>query len=179
MKHFKFYATPANPWVCRCAYMELAPTGYVYVKLKQESDIDLLKTTATQFKLEILSKDQFIPLWYTLQQSAESTIGTVDIANAVYETGLYASSQPSFAFDAYDGGSTTADKESINIENTISVFGANGCIEISGADGSVYKIYSLSGKVIASGTADASTSIPMQRDIYIVTVAGKTYKVVL
>ena len=65
-----------------------------------------------------------------------------------------------------------------NVENTfenISIFTTNGTLHIEGAENE-YQIHTATGQLVYSGN-DATLSLP--RGIYLVTIAGKTEKVVL
>lgn len=82
--------------------MELIPTGYIYIKLKTERDYSILANTANQYNLEIVEQNEFMPLWYTLRQKENSSQSAIEVANAIYETGKFASSSPNFAFDGLE-----------------------------------------------------------------------------
>lgn len=68
-------------------------------------------------------------------------------------------------------GISTATAEGVH------VFGGEGCINILGAEGMEFTVCDLSGRIMASGTMGAETRIAAAQGIYIVTVAGKSYKV--
>lgn len=82
--------------------LELAPTGYVYVKLKSANDYQTLKSKAEEHGMEIVEQNKFMPLWYTLRVKDTAETPPVDAANAMYETGLFESSSPDFHFDALE-----------------------------------------------------------------------------
>lgn len=82
--------------------LELAPTGYVYVKLKSANDYQTLKSEAEKRGMEIVEQNKFMPLWYTLRVKDAGKTAPVDAANALYETGLFESSSPDFHFDALE-----------------------------------------------------------------------------
>lgn len=81
---------------------ELIPSGHINVKLKSESDYPLLLSTASQNGCEVIGQNEFMPLWYSLRMVPGKVRNSVDIANAIYETGRFESSFPSFMFDALD-----------------------------------------------------------------------------
>ena len=65
-----------------------------------------------------------------------------------------------------------------NIENTfenINIFTTNGTLHIEGVE-SDYQIYNTSGQLVYSGNA---ATLTLSRGIYLVTIAGKTEKIVL
>lgn len=80
----------------------LIPNGYINVKLKSAADYSILQTVAQQKGCEIIEQNPFMPLWYNLRVKDSPRHNSVDIANAVYETGKFASAFPSFTFDALE-----------------------------------------------------------------------------
>ncbi len=81
---------------------ELIPNGYINVKLKSVTDYSILQTVAQQKGCEIIEQNPFMPLWYNLRVKDAPGCNAVDIANAIYETGKFASAFPSFTFDAIE-----------------------------------------------------------------------------
>ncbi len=81
---------------------ELIPNGYINVKLKSAADYSILQTVAQQKGCEIIEQNPFMPLWYNLRVKDAPGRNSVDIANAIYETGKFASAFPSFTFDAIE-----------------------------------------------------------------------------
>lgn len=81
---------------------ELIPTGYIHVKLLSENDRKILENTAKQYGLEIVEQNRFMPLWYSLRQSNATGMSPVEIANKIYETGLFQYSSPDFTFNALE-----------------------------------------------------------------------------
>ncbi len=158
-------------------YMELAPCGVIDVKLKKEEDFELLKSTAEQHNLVIDHQDTFMPLWYTLYQSAKSTKGSVEVANAMHETNLFASSQPSFVFDAFEDINTPSSINDRTVENTATIRGVDGAIEISNAEAMSYEIYASGGQLVAQGVATNATTIPLPKGVYIVKLGQKSHKI--
>ena len=79
--------------------MELVPTGYIYVKLKDASHITALDFVAGQYNLEIVSQNGFMPLWYTLRQTTAATMSPLETANAIHDTDVFAECFPDFSFD--------------------------------------------------------------------------------
>ncbi len=69
---------------------ELASTPYLDVKLKKEEDINLLQNEAAKFNLEITGQNEFMPLWYSLTITPQTGMSSLDVANRLYETGLFA-----------------------------------------------------------------------------------------
>lgn len=81
---------------------ELIPNGYINVKLKSESDYSKLQTVARQKGCEIIEQNPFMPLWYKLRVKSVRGCNSVDIANAIYETGKFATAFPSFSLEAIE-----------------------------------------------------------------------------
>lgn len=81
---------------------EVIPTGYIHIKLKKAEDYAILQNIAQQFNCEIIKQNSFMPLWYNVRALTTAGRNSVDIANAIYETGLFAASSPDFAFDAIE-----------------------------------------------------------------------------
>ncbi|MDE5829710.1 MAG: S8 family serine peptidase [Duncaniella sp.] len=79
---------------------ELIPNGYIYIKLKEDSDFHLLSSFADKYNYYIVEQNEFMPLWYTLQMNPESGLSSVAVANQLFESGLFSSCFPSFSFDA-------------------------------------------------------------------------------
>lgn len=78
---------------------EIIATDYLYVKLKSSNDYNLLSSKAQQYQLVIDEVDEFMPLWYTLRVTAQSNKSSIEIANLLYESGLFASAVPDFSYD--------------------------------------------------------------------------------
>ena len=76
---------------------EVFSTPYLTVRLKKENYKDLLTSYAESYKIRIVRNSPLMPLWYILSLTLESEKNSVDIANELYETGLFASSEPDLA----------------------------------------------------------------------------------
>ena len=86
---------------------ELIPNGYLNIRLKSAADYPELQEVALQEGCDIIGRNPFMPLWYNLRVKDAPGLNPVAIANAIYETGKFTSSFPSFSLDAalisYDG----------------------------------------------------------------------------
>jgi len=69
---------------------------HFYVKLNQPSDLSLLQQQAAQHNVLIKNQNQFMPLWYTLVCTESTIENSLEVANTIFETGLFASSSPNF-----------------------------------------------------------------------------------
>lgn len=74
---------------------ELILSGMISVKLKKEEDTTILKRIAEKYKLKVVGSYEYLPLWYTLQTTMASG-NPLEIANAMFEENLFASSYPEF-----------------------------------------------------------------------------------
>lgn len=81
---------------------ELDMTNYLNIKLKNESDFNTLQAVAAQYHLSNITRNQFMPLWYSMTITPQSPGTTLEVANAIYETGLFASSFADFSFDGLE-----------------------------------------------------------------------------
>lgn len=81
---------------------DLTMTNYLYVKLKREGDFKTLQAIASNFQLKIVEQNKFMPLWYTLTITPETRRNTLEVANEIFETGLFASSFADFSYDALE-----------------------------------------------------------------------------
>ncbi|MCL2247130.1 MAG: S8 family serine peptidase, partial [Lentimicrobiaceae bacterium] len=82
------FITPVNT--------EVGVSSYFHVRLKELSDYHLLHTIAEQKHAVIVKPIPFLPLWFTLRCTKETTESTLSVANYFYETGYFASAIPDF-----------------------------------------------------------------------------------
>lgn len=75
----------------------IAITPYLNVKLKTATDYTLLENAAKENNLTIVSQDEFLPLWYILSVTPATNGSSLDIANKLYETGLFAEAIADFS----------------------------------------------------------------------------------
>lgn len=78
---------------------EVGLSHLFYVKLKGLDDLTELEKLANEFKVEILGSNKFMPSWYTLSCSKESSGDALAMANLFYETNLFAASEPDLMSD--------------------------------------------------------------------------------
>ena len=71
----------------------------IYVKLKSADDLGKLQQMATQYGLEIIGNNEFMPLWYTLSCNAASSMNSIEAANLFQECQLFAHSKPEFCYN--------------------------------------------------------------------------------
>lgn len=75
---------------------EVFLTPYFNVRLKREQDINLLSSYAERYGLRIVKQNSFMPLWYGLSISSKTGKNALEIANELWESGLFAASSPNF-----------------------------------------------------------------------------------
>ena len=118
----------------------------MYVRLKEEQDIDLLDSCVKEYKLKIVeSSSPLMPLWYVLSLTLETNKSSLQCANELWETGYFAVSEPDFAAS----GSL--------VDDTTPVRGITSSLQRSGT-------YDLQGRKIVNHQLSNSK---MQRGIYI------------
>lgn len=78
---------------------ELIMTNYLNIRLKTDKDIDKLYSVAEKYNLEVVRKSELMPLWYTLSITPKTQASTLEVANAIFETGLFVSSFADFSYD--------------------------------------------------------------------------------
>ena len=78
---------------------EVFATPYIYVKLKNEEDTDLLTSYLEKYRLIIDKTSPYMPLWYVLALTLDSEKGPLEIANELYESGDFAASAPDLCAD--------------------------------------------------------------------------------
>lgn len=79
--------------------IKIGLSDYLYVKLKNSNDYSILHQKAIDFDLEIIGQNEFMPLWYTLRCTHNTIDNSLQVANTLYETELFASSIPDLMTD--------------------------------------------------------------------------------
>ena len=78
---------------------EVGLSHLYYVKLKSDKDVSKLMELASINKVDIIGNNEYMPLWYTLSCSKESTGNALELANKFYETNLFEASEPDLMSD--------------------------------------------------------------------------------
>ena len=76
--------------------VEVGLSHLFLVKLKNEGDVTKLEALGKKHKVTILGNNRFMPLWYTLSCSKESTGNTLEVANKFYESMQFSVAEPDF-----------------------------------------------------------------------------------
>ena len=71
----------------------------LYVKLYDLADTLNLKNQADLLDVNIVERDPYMPLWYTLSCSNQSVGNAVEVARMMYETGLFEAAEPDIMVD--------------------------------------------------------------------------------
>ena len=96
-------------------YMEAS--GYLYVKLKSLNDKEVLERTAKSYGLIVIEQNKFMPLWFVLKKENSTRGKSLDIANSLYETGLFEECAPDLSFDGREISYDPFAKEQWNLYN--------------------------------------------------------------
>lgn len=75
---------------------EFSNSPYIYVKLKEKKDTALLKEVAQKLSLDFCENVSYMPLWYKVSCLNNKQECSIELANKVYETGLFESAEPGF-----------------------------------------------------------------------------------
>lgn len=75
---------------------EFSNSPYIYIKLKAEKDTTLLQDVTQELSLDICAKVSYMPLWYKISCLNNKQKCSIELANEVYETGLFESAEPGF-----------------------------------------------------------------------------------
>ena len=83
------------PYYISASGEEVGISHLFYVKLKSKADESKLVQLAEKHNVEVLGYNKYLPLWYTLSCTDQSTGNALQMANLFYETGLFQASEPS------------------------------------------------------------------------------------
>jgi serine protease len=72
----------------------LGISNLIMVKLRPDGSEAQLQAIASEFDLEILGQNLFMPQWYTLSVTKASKGNAIEVANRIYETGQFEASEP-------------------------------------------------------------------------------------
>lgn len=72
---------------------------FFYVKLKLAGDYASLEKFARDANVRIAGQNKFMPLWYTLQVTAKSTLNAMEAANRFHESGQFQHAEPALMMD--------------------------------------------------------------------------------
>ncbi|WP_305038975.1 S8 family serine peptidase [Fulvivirga maritima] len=90
----------AAPYFSNKQEKKIGLSQYLYVKVKNESDVALLEKKAADLGALIVGQNRFMPEWYILKCTADSRFNALEIANKIYETGQFEHAEPDFLIDA-------------------------------------------------------------------------------
>lgn len=75
---------------------EFSNSPYIYVKLKEAKDTTLLQDVTQNLSLDICENISYMPLWYKVSCLNNKQKCSLELANEIYETGLFESAEPGF-----------------------------------------------------------------------------------
>ncbi len=78
---------------------EVFETPYLNVRLNKAQDVDLLAQYAEKYGLRIVKQVPLMPLWYILSVTLDSGKKPLECANELWESGMFAASEPDLAAD--------------------------------------------------------------------------------
>lgn len=106
---------------------EVGLSHLFYAKLKNANDIKSLEKLAVENNVEILGKNKFMPLWYTLRCNKDSKGNSLEMANLFYESGKFDSSEPDLMVDRLvDCVNDAHFSDQWNLNNTAQYEGTSG-----------------------------------------------------
>lgn len=79
--------------------IEVFLTPHLYVRLKKYQDINLLLSYAKKYRLKVVKKNLYMPLWYVLSVTIDTGKNVLDVANEIWESGKFAASEPALRSD--------------------------------------------------------------------------------
>jgi hypothetical protein len=137
----------------------------IAVKLKKSDDFEELKRFADENNVTVIGRDKYMPLWHFLYCTKASAGNAMQMANQLYETGLYDAAE--FGFNNYgyetddapnaviedipDDFGTTTDITSSNIKPAINLYRESASSIVIESAGDLIKeveVFDLSGKVL-------------------------------
>lgn len=71
-------------------------TNNIYVKLRNANQITTLQSMASIYRFNIVGQDSNMPLWYTISITPQTSYYTIQLANILYETGVFVAVEPEF-----------------------------------------------------------------------------------
>ena len=109
---------------------EIGLTNYLYVQLKDKSDLQILYKQAADLNLDIIGYNQYMPDWITLSVTEESEYTALEYANLLFETGNFEASEPAFMLKNLLQSNDTYFDDQWMLDNT----GQNGGVATIDAD---------------------------------------------
>ena len=85
----------------------IGTSNIFYVKLKKETDIEILNKISKKHKVTVIHQNKFMHLWYKLQVDNKNKKSTIELSNIFFETGLFEDIDPNFMFNYNTKGNST------------------------------------------------------------------------
>lgn len=99
-------------------------SNILYLKLKNSNDVTYLNQKSIEKKFIVNYSNNFMPLWYRLSLKKESLETSIELANYLYETGLFDAVDPAFMIN-FKSSSTIVDPPCTDDENFEDLWGLN------------------------------------------------------
>lgn len=87
------------PFVVTEDKKQVGMSHLLYVKLHKPEDEEKLIAKAKELGVEVVGNNELMPLWYTLSCGKETTGNSLEVANKLFETELFAAAEPDFLAD--------------------------------------------------------------------------------
>ncbi len=87
------------PYFTTVSGKEVGLSNLFYVKLKSETDKSILEAMAAANNVEVIGKNIYMPLWYTLACTVSSEGNALEMANLFYESGEFSAAEPDLMMD--------------------------------------------------------------------------------
>lgn len=78
---------------------EIGVSNFFYIKLKQEEDFTLLQQMAKDNGVQIIGRNNYMPLWYTLMCTNSSKDNCLSLSAKFFESNLFEASEPDLIFE--------------------------------------------------------------------------------
>ncbi|PTT75835.1 MULTISPECIES: S8 family serine peptidase [unclassified Chryseobacterium] len=115
----------ASPCFISGEKQKMGMSNNFYVKLKSKNDLKLLNELAQKNNVEVLGYNEYMPLWFTISCSKNSTLPTaIEMSALFYETGSFEASEPEFMYHNLEATADPSYPNQWSLKNT-GQFGAS------------------------------------------------------
>jgi subtilisin family serine protease len=97
---------------------KLGLSNNFYVKLASGNDVDTLYALASEFAIQVLGYNEYMPLWYSLSCTKETPFNALVAANLFYETQLFENAEPEFLYHDLLASNDTYFSSQWGLQNT-------------------------------------------------------------
>ncbi|MDR2693448.1 MAG: S8 family serine peptidase [Chitinispirillales bacterium] len=138
---------------------EAVLSNFIYIKLKDANDLAILNQLADKHFVEVVGNLKSMPLWFVLSCNKTSTGNALQVANALYETGVFAAVEPDLMTNDLNCVNDTYFDNQWNLKTTEQsneIYGINLCLARSVTTGSPDVIVAVLDQGIQTGHPDIS-----------------------